>query len=718
MTNTTSPPSVSWLFLSIFLTFLSACTALKNVKNTNAFIQETSPYLRQHAHNPVNWLAWNDKTLQRAKDEQKLMLISIGYAACHWCHVMERETFSDTAVAKLMNTHYISVKIDREERPDIDNLYMTACQLTKESGCGWPLNIIALPDGKPVWVGTYTPKNEWIEALSYFVKAQKNELPKLTVYAEQLQQGIQRTRQIYLPQKNNTASNLDKKDIPTILENILKTLDFENGGQKGSPKFPMPALFDFGLQISDFGNADTTNRNPKSETRNILRGVTLTLDKIANSGIYDHLGGGFARYATDSLWQIPHFEKMLYDNGQLVSLYSHAFQVTRKPLYEKVIRQTMAFVEQNWLSEEGGFYSSFDADSPSGVEGEGGEGNYYTWTKHEIDSLLGKNATIFNNVYGITEGGNWEAGKNILSMKKVVEVQNLDDLNPDLNTAKTILLKARNKRPKPNLDDKIITAWNALMLKGYIDAYKALGEPKYLEIALKNAAFINKKLLQKDGSLYRHYTKSKVSGKAFLEDYAFTIQAFIALYEVTFDVKWLFQADKMTVFVFKNFNDTTTGLFNFSDNRETPLAARPIPLIDDVIPNANASFTLTLNHLGTLLDKKEYTDRAVLMMQKMYETAIASGQTAYYYTWAKLFLTLVKPPFEVAIVGKDSKKLRDELMRYYLPNAVILGGNTEGVLPLLENKLNRGETYIYVCQNKACKKPVKTVAEALQLLNK
>ncbi len=702
-------------FLSAFLTFLSCCTFAQQIKQpplyTNALIKETSPYLLQHAHNPVNWVAWNDKTLELSQKEQKLMLISIGYAACHWCHVMERETFSDTAVANLMNQNFINIKIDREERPDIDNVYMTACQLTKGNGCGWPLNIIALPDGRPIWTGTYTPQKEWLETLDFFLKAKQNELPKLEAYAEQLKQGIQNMGQLK-PAQNTT--NFDEKDSRFIVENILKTLDFENGGQKGSPKFPMPALFDFGLAISDFGNMQTADRNPKSETRNILRGVTTTLDKIANGGIYDHLGGGFARYATDSLWQIPHFEKMLYDNGQLVSLYSHAFQVTKKPLYEKVVRQTFDFVEQNWLTSEGGFYSSFDADSPLGLGSEGGEGDYYTWTKREIDSLLGNKALVFNDFYEITEGGNWEAGKNILRTKKVQDDRNFAELN-DL---KVVLLKARNKRPAPNLDNKILTAWNALMLKGYIDAYKAFGEQKYLDIALKNAHFIEQKMLQTDGRLNRNYSKNGQAINGFLEDYAFTIQAFTALYEVTFDEKYLLLSQKMLDYVLAHFEDKTTGFFNFTENNNTQLVARPINFSDDVIPNANATIALSFNQLGSLLEKKAYSEKAVFMMQKMYETAITNGQSAYYHTWCKLFLNIVQPPFEIAIVGKDSKKLRDELMHYYLPNVVILGGNTEGVLPLLEGKLKQGETYIYVCQNKACKKPVKTVAEALKLLNK
>jgi uncharacterized protein len=694
--------------IAILFLFLTACTPVKSLKNapiyTNELIKETSPYLLQHAHNPVNWTAWNDKNPKK----DKLLLISIGYAACHWCHVMERETFSDTAVANIMNAHFTNIKIDREERPDIDNLYMSACQLTKESGCGWPLNVIALPDGRPIWVGTYSPKTEWLTTLNYFINAEQNERPKLEAYAEQLKQGIQNFGQLK-PAEN--AVQFDAKDAPFMVENILKTIDFNNGGQLGTPKFPMPAFFDFMISnfrfhISGLNNAATQNTKPDTQNIKILRGANLTLDKIANGGIYDQIGGGFARYSTDSLWQVPHFEKMLYDNGQLMSLYSHAFQVTKKPLYEKIVKQTLAFVEDKWLSKEGGFYASFDADT------EGSEGGFYTWTKREIDSILGDNAPVFNDLYGITETGNFDNGHNVLSVKKaekVGEILNLDDL-------KRRLLNARNKRPQPNLDNKILTAWNALMLKGFVDAYRALGNPKYLEIAVKNGNFIGDKMLKTNGQLSRNYAKNGVAINGFLEDYAFTIQAFIALYEVTFEEKWLLKAQLLTDYVLNNFEDKATGFFNFNENNKSQLAARPIILSDDVIPNANATFAVVLNHLGTLLEKDNYTKKANAMLQNVYETAILKGYSANYFTWCQLFLNVVNPPYEIAIVGDNAGQLRNELMTYYLPNALILGGYTEGSLPLLAGKLKKEETYIYVCQNKACRQPVKTVAEALKLL--
>lgn len=690
------------LFICLIFPLLVRCQTPQKAVYTNALINESSPYLRQHAHNPVNWQAWQTPVLQKAQLEHKLLLISIGYAACHWCHVMERESFMDTAVAAVMNQHFINIKIDREERPDIDNVYMTACQMLKGGGCGWPLSIIALPDGKPVWVGTYMPKNEWVSTLNYFVNAQKNDLAKLETYATQLQQGIQSVGQLDVPQ---TKPIFEAADVAFSIENILKNIDTINGGQRGAPKFPMPALFEFLLNYMA--------QNPTFKSRNA---VFLTLDKMANGGIYDHLGGGFARYSTDSLWQVPHFEKMLYDNGQLISLYSHAFQITKNEDYKRIIEQTMAFVQTHWLSKEGGFYSSFDADS------EGREGAFYTWKKREIDSLLGRNALIFNDLYNITEGGNFENGENILYKKTsltdygIAHQLTKNDLEKPITASLSILQNARKKRPMPLLDDKILTAWNGLMLSGCVAAYRALGTPHYLAIALKNGQFLLDKQLQTEGRLNRNYQNSKSQINAFLEDYAYTISAFIALYEVTFDEKWLKAAEKMSDYVLANFSDNQTALLHFTSNQDAALVARPMNLSDDVLPNANAVFALSINQLGHFLDKKMYQEKAVQMLQQMYPTAITSGYASSYFSWCKLLAQLVKPPFEVAIVGNQSAVLRDELMRHYLPNALILGGNTEGSLSLLEGKLQQGETYIYVCQNGVCKQPVKTVAEALHIL--
>jgi uncharacterized protein len=708
--------AIRHVYIIIFLAFIfSACTTQKQPTNTpttpypaNELIQESSPYLLQHAHNPVNWHAWNDKSLEKAKNTRQLMVISIGYAACHWCHVMEHESFEDTSVANIMNKHFLNIKIDREERPDIDNIYMSACQLTNENGCGWPLNVIALPDGKPVWVGTYLSKKDWLTTLDFFVKAQQNEPEKLTAYAAQLAQGIQNTNLIAANQK---PIAFQKGDLPFIVANILQKIDTIHGGKNGAPKFPLAGIYEFLLHYYHIEGDEKS-----------LKAVTTTLDKMADGGIYDHLRGGFARYSTDREWKVPHFEKMLYDNAQLISLYSHAWQVTKKPLYEKIVHETMDFIEKESATKEGAFYASFDADS------NGEEGAFYTWKKEEIEAILiknlGENTKIFHDFYEITAVGNWENGRNILhrrqSLQAIAQKYKLteSEIATIITTGKRDLLAARRQRISPKIDDKILTSWNALMLKGCTAAYRAFGMPKYLEMARKNAQFLIKKQMQPDGRLYRNYKNGKSSVNGFLEDYAQTITAFIALYEVTFEEEWLRYAEKMADYALQHFLDRHTGLCYFTSDLDSPLIARKIEVTDDVLPSANSAFALALQDLGTRLGKQIYSDRAAKMMQVMYKTTISEGYSIYYYNWCKLFIPTVQPPFEIVIIGKEAVQQRDSLLRKYLPNSLILGGKTEGSLPLLKDKLQKNETYIYVCQNKTCKLPVKTIQEVLPLLRK
>jgi uncharacterized protein len=705
--NFAEQPSFSmknYHFLLIFCLMLESCaTKIKREINfpttefSNELNKETSPYLLQHAKNPVNWWAWNDKSLEKAKKTERLMVISIGYAACHWCHVMEHESFEDTAVARVMNKNFINIKIDREERPDIDNIYMSACQLTNENGCGWPLNVITLPNGQPIWVGTYLPKKEWLQILAFFVKAKATEPEKLTAYAAQLTQGIQAAGAL---EATKTTATFDKKDLPFVVANIIEQLDLEKGGKKGSPKFPIPGVYEFLLKY-----------NQTEQSEKTLKAITTTLDNMANGGIYDHLGGGFARYSTDSDWKVPHFEKMLYDNAQLISLYSHAWQVTKNSTYEKIVRETMIFIEKTWISKENGFFASLDADSKEG------EGALYVWKKAEIDKILGKNADIFNEYYEVTTSGNWENGENILHRRKnLSEIakkyeKSEASIQKIIEAGKAILLTTRNLRAAPNLDDKILTGWNALMLKGCIDAYRAFGEPKYLELALKNAQFIVKNQLQTDGRLNRNYKNGKSSVNGFLEDYAYTMTAFNALYEVTFDETWLRHSEKMANYAIQHFQDAKSGMFYFTSDLDNALIARNMSFSDDVLPNYNSTFALALLDLGTRFDEKKYLDIAQNMMQNRYKTTITDGYSFFYYHWATLFMNLVHPPFEVAIVGEKSSNKRDSLLPIYLPNVLLLGGKTEGTLPLLKDKLQKDDTYIYVCRNKTCKLPVKMIYE-------
>lgn len=697
-----------FLYLLAIL-FVFACTSqngkIQHGEYSNHLANESSPYLLQHANNPVDWYPWGPEALEKAKAENKMILISIGYAACHWCHVMEHESFEDTLVSKIMNENFINIKVDREERPDIDDVYMTACQLATGKGCGWPLNSFALPDGRPVWAGTYFPKKQWLEVMEYFIKVRNEEPEKLEEFAGQLTGSITSGEQIAI---NITDQAFSKDTLQKIGEAFLNNVDFKLGGRKGSPKFPMPNNYEFLLSYAHQYNDDKA-----------MEATVVTLDNIANGGIYDHLGGGFARYSTDAKWKVPHFEKMLYDNGQLVSLYSKAYQLTKNPLYKKRVEETLEFIKRELTDKSGGFYSSLDADS------EGEEGKFYVWSKEEIDAVLQDENVIkvFSDYYEVTKRGNWEEHKNILHRKKsdeeLAKKHNLtvEELNKLIDDAKNKLFKERAKRIRPGLDDKVLTSWNALMLTGYVDAYKAFGNDEYLKAAEKNASFIMKEMIQKDNRLNRNYKDGKSVINAFLDDYALAIQAFTALYEVTFDEKWLYKANDLADYAIKHFFDKESAMFNYTSDIDPPLIARKKELSDNVIPGSNSSIARGLFILGTYLYNNDYIEMASQMMKNMAGTISATPQPNFYSNWCSFYNSLVNPPYEVAIVGNDFKKLRNDMMQNYLPNAILLGGKNEGTLELLKDKLQEGETMIYVCQNKVCKLPVTEVEKALPLIN-
>ncbi len=687
-----------------------ACTStspngkIQDSQFTNHLANESSPYLLQHANNPVDWHPWGNEALEKAQKDNKMLIISIGYSACHWCHVMEHESFEDTTVARVMNEHFVNIKVDREERPDIDDIYMSACHLATGKSCGWPLNAIALPDGRPVWAGTYFPKKQWQEVLDYFIKLRKEEPTKLEDYASQLTGEIQSSEKIVI---NTSDKKFSSEALNKITSTFLENIDFKKGGRKGSPKFPMPNNYQF-LLSHYYHTGDEKAKEA----------VMTTLDKMANGGIYDHLGGGFARYSTDALWKVPHFEKMLYDNGQLVSLYAQAYQATQNPMYKKTVEETLDFIQRELSDPSGGFYSSLDADS------EGEEGKFYVWTEQEIDSIFTDAMTnkIFKDYYSIIPRGNWEHKKNILHRKKDLQKiakennKSPEEIEKIIAKAKVVLMKERDKRVRPGLDDKILTSWNALMLMGYIDAFKAFGNEEYLTIAKKNAAFLVKNQLQQDSRLNRNYKDGKSSINAFLDDYALTIQAFAAMYEVTFDEKWLQYADGLTEYTLQHFFDQETAMFNYTSDIDPPLIARKMELADNVIPGSNSSMAKALFIVGTYLYKPDYIEKAKQMMLNMENTISTSGQPNFYSNWCSLYQYMIDPPYEVAIVGDHFESKRNALMQNYLPDVLFLGGKNEGSLALLEGKLQEGETMIYVCQNKVCKFPVTETGKALNLI--
>ena len=701
---------ISFAFISSIILLSSSCGQAQKNKNenmkesypyTNALANESSPYLLQHAHNPVNWYPWGDAALQKAKAENKLLIISIGYAACHWCHVMEHESFEDTAVARVMNKNFICIKVDREERPDVDQVYMTAAQLITGSG-GWPLNAIALADGRPFYAGTYFPKAKWVQMLEYFVDMQKKEPEKLLKSAEQVTNGIHAAEVVSFKdaEKTFTIADLDKQ-----FNSMKANLDFKKGGANRAPKFPMPSNWEYLLHY-----------NYLSKNAEALKAVTVTLDNMALGGIYDHLEGGFARYSTDADWHVPHFEKMLYDNSQLVSLYAHAFQVTKNPLYKKVVYETLEFIEHELTSPEGAFYSSLDADS------EGEEGKYYVWTKVEVDKLLGADAAVFSDYYNITAAGNWEHGNSILLRDETDEAiakkfsLTVSELKNKVDAAKVKLIKVRDARVKPGLDDKVLSSWNALMLTGYTQAYRVFDDKSFLDKAIKNANFLLKNAIASDGEMTRNYKNGKSSIKALLDDYAFTIAAFIELYQATFDEKWLAEANKITTYTLEHFFDSTSKMFFYTHNQYSNLISRKMELSDNVIPSSNSEMAKNLFLLGHFYYNEDYIAKARQMITNV--EADVQRNIYFYSNWGILEAWLTSPLYEVAIVGNDFKNKRQEFDQHYLPNVILLGGKKESSLALLENKLIQGQTTIYVCRDKTCKLPETDVKKALLQLRK
>ncbi len=670
-------------------------------KHTNALIEETSPYLLQHAHNPVNWQAWHPEVLERAQKEDKPLLISIGYAACHWCHVMEEECFEDEEVAQMMNENFINIKIDREERPDVDQIYMDAIQMMTGNG-GWPLNIIALPDGRPFWGATYLPKENWVKSLEQLTKLYKEDPEKIRGYASDLERGIQ---SINLVENNAEANTYSLEQLKNSVGEWSAYFDTYLGGYKRAPKFMMPNNLDFLLH---YGTSQKDSI--------VLEYVNTTLTRMAYGGIYDHIGGGFSRYSVDTKWHVPHFEKMLYDNGQLVSLYAKAFAVTKNPLYKKVVEESIGFVQEELSDESGGFYSSLDADSLN-ENNELEEGAYYVWTKAALEQLLGADFALFKDYYNINSYGEWEENYVLIRDKSDQEIADkhsisVEKLKERLSKSLSVLKQARGNRKKPRLDDKILTSWNGLLLKGLVDAYRYMGDKNHLDMALKNARFIESKMLRTSGGLFRNHKNGKSTINGFLEDYAATIEAFIALYEVTFDQKWLDHAKGLTDYTLVHFNDDVSGMFFFTSDEDESLIRRTIETNDNVISASNSIMANNLLKLHKVFPKEEYGERAHRMVKNVQDNFDKNGQS--FANWMHLVLYENLNFYEIAIVGEEYKKLGQEIASHYIPNSILVASEKEGGIDLLKNRYNEGQTLIYVCIEGTCKLPV---AEAQQALN-
>lgn len=665
----------------------------------NKLQQETSPYLQQHAENPVHWMPWSDEALQKAKDENKLIIVSIGYSACHWCHVMERESFENEGIAETMNKFYVPIKIDREERPDIDQIYMIAVQLMTNAG-GWPLNCICLPDGRPIYGGTYFKPHDWQQVLLQIAQMWE-ETPAVAIdYAERLTKGIQQAERLPItpiPEQYSAA------DLEEIVKPWIAQFDEQDGGYTRAPKFPLPNNWLFFLRYATL-----------SKNQNLLDHVHFTLEKMANGGIYDQVGGGFARYAVDGKWHVPHFEKMLYDNGQLIALYSEAYQQNPNPQYKRVVSETIAWAKREMQAENGGFFSALDADS------EGVEGKFYTFSKTEIENILADDAPLFLAYYHVSAAGNWqEEHTNILhcsiDAKQLVAESGFsaDEWENYLFEIKEKLRIYRDQRIHPGLDHKQLSTWNALLLKGLVDAYRVFQEDEYLQLALQVATFIKTHCYQGGVLLHQPADKNRqING--FLDDYAFTIEAFIALYECTFDESWLQLADTLAIRAIADFYDNADKTFYYtaSDSAEK-LIARKSEIMDNVIPASSSTMVRALYRLAEMLDNEDYQAIADQLFANVFPHIKQYGSA--YSNWAIQLLEHVYGNNEIALTGKDALTWRKQLDAHYIPNKITMGG-TKSNLPLLKDKEGI-ESKAYLCRNKTCSLPQHSVHALLQLLN-
>lgn len=667
----------------------------------NRLSQQTSPYLLQHAHNPVDWYPWGEEALAKAKNENKPILVSIGYSACHWCHVMERESFEKEPVAQVMNQYFVCIKVDREERPDVDAVYMDAVQAMGVRG-GWPLNVFLLPDTKPFYGVTYLPPQNWVQLLKSINQAFTNHYQELASSAEGFVENMVASES----QKYglvNTAVQFNRSDADAMFEQIQQHFDTQKGGMDRAPKFMMPSIYKFLLRYFDI------SQNPEA-----LAQIELSLNRIALGGIYDHVGGGWARYSVDEDWFIPHFEKMLYDNGQLLSIYAEAYSITQNPLYADRIRQTIQWLTDEMRSPEGGFFSALDADS------EGIEGKFYIWTEDELKTALGEDFSWFSKLYKISRHGNWEHGYNHLHLTEPVayaaKTAGIQSENfPALyEGALAKLAQSRRSKIRPGLDDKILASWNGLLIKGLTESYRALGQESIRDLAIATGHFIVTKMTS--GNRLNHSYKNGVATvTGFLEDYAAVIEGYLGLYQITFEEHWLQKAQELAGYTISNFFDQAEGFFHFTDSYGETLIARKKELFDNVIPASNSMMAHNLYTLGKMLDRDDYLEIADHMLSKMTKLLLADVQ--WVTNWAALYCQRAVPTAEIAIVGADADAMRRDFDRFFIPNKIVMGTSTSSTLPLLLNRTEiNAKTAIYVCFDKTCQLPVTKVEEALDQL--
>jgi uncharacterized protein len=668
------------------------------VKFKNQLIYETSPYLLQHAYNPVNWYPWNNEALELAKKQNKMLIISIGYSACHWCHVMENESFEDPEIASLMNDNFICIKVDKEERPDIDLIYMEAVQLISGQG-GWPLNCFATPDGKPFYGGTYFNKKQWDYVLNQIADLYKNNKEKISSQAKKLTNALSKNEFISIKKQTVLFNNNYIQDSIEIWKDKLDPL---YGGLKGQQKFPMPASIDYLLSYYHLSN-----------DKKIFSAISIQLEKMMHGGIYDQIQGGFSRYTVDKKWIVPHFEKMLYDNAQLLSTYSNAFILSGNYNYTTVIHETINFLTSEMQDKNGLFYCALDADS------EGVEGKYYVWKHNEFSKTI--NNDFILELYNISKEGNWENGENILHITKpkneLIIKHNLEEsqANQQIIKAKSKLLALRNSRTKPNLDNKIITSWNALLIVGLLDSYKATKNELAFNLAINMGEYFKNSIIKSDGSVIRSLNAKKSNLDGFLDDYANTIKAFISLYTATFNEIWLTKALLLLDYTIKNFSDEKKHLFYYTAIKEESLITRKMEITDNVMPSSNSQMAINLYVLGLHSQNQKHIERAKIMSEYVHPFFKENG--AHYANWGILINWLIKEPYQLIIVGENAIALKNKINDYFLPNVILSGSEKESDLPIIKNKFKKGETYVYICRENTCLSGLTSIKEVIKIVS-
>jgi uncharacterized protein len=670
---------------------ISATIGAKPIRNMNLLSSETSPYILQHAQNPVFWQAWNPTSLADAKSQNKLIIVSVGYSACHWCHVMEHESFENQDVANVMNQSFINIKVDREERPDVDAVYMKAVQIMTQHG-GWPMNVVCLPDGKPVWGGTYFRKNDWINSLEQLQELFVQQPEKLYEYASKLHQGLSAISVLQNPE--NTTFDTEK--LQNLLAKWERSFDWEYGGMARAPKFMMPTNYEFLLRYGY-----------QTKNEKLLEFVNLTLTKMAYGGLFDTVDGGFSRYSVDIKWHVPHFEKMLYDNGQQVSLYANAYKLTKNKTYKTVIEKILSFVEKEWFTNFGGFYSALDADSLN-QDGKLEEGAFYVWTKSELKAILQADFDLFSEVFNINEFGFWEHDNYVLIQNLDLETISknnklaLSELENKKTNWEKLLYQEREKRSKPRLDDKCLCSWNAIMLKGFVEGYKALQNENYLEIAIKNADFILKEFLHEDGNLFHTFKDNKATINGYLEDYAAVIDAFIGLYQVTFNEKWLLVSKQLTDYCLDHFYDSQTEFFRFVSIKDEALIATHFEIEDNVIAASNSIMANNLFVLGIYFNNSYYEE----LVQKMLHHVLPNiDYPSAYSNWMNVFMNFSEQNQELAICSNNALAFSKTINANYYPYIILSGTTKSSELPFLKNRYQENQDLFYLCKNKSCELP-------------